>query len=322
MKIIGYLNGLGIVVLCCLLAGCDDIFEADISKEEVAVIAPADSVTIKGNELSFMWEMLSGASHYHLQLVEPSFEEARRVVVDTLLNTNSFSVTVDFGQYEWRLRAENSGYATSYSYYRVLVDSSSNIEDFRVELLTPSDNHETQAGEHTFSWKPLAKADYYIFQLEGNDTTIFQKLNDTSLKVTFNTRDDSFSWKVLALEAEAGRSTSSGSRSLRIDNTPPDVPELELPADNAVLSSLDVLTFSWIAIADSDKDFKGYILYLYNKNNLSVPVLRRELGDTQIDLFGGDDPLIPGQYLWEVQTVDRLGNTSLLGSLTRSFEVR
>jgi hypothetical protein len=321
MKITGYLGGISIL-LGGLLAGCGDIFENDISGEQLQVIAPADSVVIKGNELSFMWELVSGASHYHLQLVEPSFEEARKVVLDTLLADNRFATTVDFGQYQWRLRAENGAYATAYQYFTVSVDSSSNIEDYRIPLLTPADGYETQASEHTFSWKPVEMADYYIFQLAGKDTSIFQQLKETSIKVNFSTKDDAFSWKVLALEEEAGRSTSSRTRTMRIDNTPPAVPGLLAPEDKAILPGVNLISFSWKAVEDTDKDFKDYILYIYNQNDPSVPVLRRSLTDTQIDLFGEDDPLIPGQYLWEVQTVDRLGNMSLLGSLTRSFQVQ
>lgn len=308
------------VLVSCLLTGCGDIFETDINQDEVTVIAPADSVVVAGNELAFMWEMLNGASHYHLQLAEPSFEKAQKVLIDTLLTENSFTTTVDFGQYEWRLRAQNSEYATPYHYAKVWVDSSDNIEDFRVALLSPSDNFESQATEHTFSWKPLALADYYIFQLEGSDTTIFQQVKETSLKVSFKTKDDSFSWKVLGMKDETGRSTPSATWKLRIDNTPPEAAKLELPADKAVLPAANQINFKWKAV--EEEDLKGYILHIYKEDNPSDPIFKKELKETQIDLYGKDDALIPGQYLWEVQTVDRLGNMSTLGSLTRSFQVQ
>jgi hypothetical protein len=101
--------------LLSLVAACDDIFEDDITEEQVQLLTPGDSLTISG-EVSFNWEPLNGARSYHLQVVEGAFDSAVGMKEDTLLTKNQFNLTLPQGKYAWRVRAENSGYSSSYSY--------------------------------------------------------------------------------------------------------------------------------------------------------------------------------------------------------------
>lgn len=305
-----------------LLAACNDIFETDISGGELIILAPADSLVIKGNEANFFWEELAGAEAYRLQVARPSFAEAKAIVLDTLVVGNSFAYTFDAAWHEWRLRAENSVYASEYQYARFQVDTSSNIEDYKVVLLEPKPQHETQSNALLFSWEPLELADYYVFQLAGTDTTIFEQLEATSIGVNLLVNDGIFEWKVLAVNEETGKNAVSDERSLRIDNTAPEVPELLLPGDKAIFTTQQLVEFEWEAVVDTDQDFKEFVLRVFREDEPDNPILEHKLTTTKAGFFGGDDPLPVGAYLWEIKTVDRLGNTSEAGFRTRSFSVQ
>lgn len=310
-------------LLCvCLLAACNDIFETDINREELQILAPADSTLFEGNEVSFFWERVAGASFYHLQVATPSFAAARKIVLDTLLTQNSFEHTFVPDWYEWRIRGENSGYVTDYHYARFQVDSSSNIEDYKVVLLKPEARHETRNNELLFSWEPVKLADYYVFQLTGADTSVFEQLTETSLGVHLAVNDGSFLWKVLALNEESGKNAASDERSLRIDNTAPVVPKLLLPANEALFSPQELIEFEWEVVRDTDKDFKEYVFRVFAIGDTDNPILEQKLTATKAGFFGVDDPLVAGDYLWELSTVDRLGNISEAGIRTHSFSVQ
>ena len=121
-------------LLCAFLCvlSCDDIIEVeDISDKEVIVLAPSNQVILNTTDVIFTWEALEDAETYHLQIATPTsvsifglkdiaksclttFENAQQIVHDSMLVGTRFSTTLDFKGYEWRVRAENSGYTTSY----------------------------------------------------------------------------------------------------------------------------------------------------------------------------------------------------------------
>ncbi|GAA3614553.1 hypothetical protein Q4Q39_02665 [Flavivirga amylovorans] len=102
-------------VVFCMIS-CDDIIEVeDISNKEVIALAPSNDVVLKATEVIFTWEVLEDAETYHLQIATPTFENAQQIVKDSILVGTSFLTTLDFKDYQWRIRAENSGYITSYT---------------------------------------------------------------------------------------------------------------------------------------------------------------------------------------------------------------
>ena len=52
---------------------CDDIFEDDISTENISLYAPSDSIVTKIITHTFWWEEVEGADEYNLQIVTPDF---------------------------------------------------------------------------------------------------------------------------------------------------------------------------------------------------------------------------------------------------------
>lgn len=107
------------LMLCCVLfctVSCDDIIEVpNISNEQVTVLAPTDNSTLNSNNVTFTWEPLEDAESYHVQVATPNFENAIQIVKDSTLTGTHFSMILDYDSYEWRIRAENAGYATAYT---------------------------------------------------------------------------------------------------------------------------------------------------------------------------------------------------------------
>ena len=117
-----------LLFLLSLLSGCDDIFEQDIDRARIEVVAPKHDAHIEAGEVTFLWRPLSGARSYRLTVVSPSFARASRVCADTTLCADSlhaadrFSLTLDEGDYQWSLQAFNGVYRSEESVYSLRVD--------------------------------------------------------------------------------------------------------------------------------------------------------------------------------------------------------
>lgn len=107
---------LKLLLVTFLLVSCEEIIEVvDISNENVVVLAPTDTSMLTITDINFSWEAVEDAEQYKLQIATPSFESANQIVLDTTITTTSFNQTLELGNYEWRVRAENSDYQTAYS---------------------------------------------------------------------------------------------------------------------------------------------------------------------------------------------------------------
>ena len=119
MKVAKIITGMSLLILF-LVMGCRDVFEKDISEKEVELIAPADSVETTHATLTFVWEERDGATCYRLVVVSPSFDRIELYVLDTLVEGNQYTYTLEPGRYEWGVRPENSAYEGIYR-WRVLT---------------------------------------------------------------------------------------------------------------------------------------------------------------------------------------------------------
>lgn len=107
---------LKLLLVVCLLVSCEEIIEVvDISNENVVVLAPTDTAILAITDINFSWEAVEDAEQYNLQIATPNFESANQIVLDTTITTTNFNQNLELGNYEWRVRAENSDYQTAYS---------------------------------------------------------------------------------------------------------------------------------------------------------------------------------------------------------------
>lgn len=105
-----------ILAILLIILSCEEIIEVpDISEETVNVLAPGNGLVLTITDVNFAWMPIEEADQYKLQIATPSFEGATQIVLDTTIVTANFTKSLDIGNYEWRLRAENSGYQTVFS---------------------------------------------------------------------------------------------------------------------------------------------------------------------------------------------------------------
>lgn len=107
-------------ILC--LTSCEDILEVpDISNEQVGLLAPSQGSTVTDSTVHFNWDSVMGTDAYLVQIANPSFENANQFVLDTLVVVDSTFVgsritkTLSNGDYEWRVKAQNSAFDTEFS---------------------------------------------------------------------------------------------------------------------------------------------------------------------------------------------------------------
>lgn len=117
----------------CIFASCEDLLEVpDISEESVELLAPSDSTIVVQTDVNFTWNEVFEATQYHVQVAAPSFENAAQIVVDTLIVVDSSFVSPRFAKplvdsdYEWRVKAQNSGYETEFSTNKFSVHTTGN----------------------------------------------------------------------------------------------------------------------------------------------------------------------------------------------------
>lgn len=160
---------------------CDDIIEVvDISKETVTVLAPVNETTLIDTDVTFIWDTVEEAEGYKIQIATPSFEAATEIVTaDSILTKTFFSKTLVSGSYEWRVRAENSGYVTGYTTQKFTLLSPDPV-DISKELIVISSptNGATFLNTDTinFSWKTIEGAREYVIQIV---TPNFENITET-----------------------------------------------------------------------------------------------------------------------------------------------
>ncbi|MFV0571690.1 MAG: hypothetical protein ACK5M1_04555 [Xanthomarina gelatinilytica] len=118
MKKIIFIILFGVVILAC-----DDIIEVeDISERTVTVLAPTDESILTITDVNFSWNDVEDSEQYRLQIATPDFETATQIVLDTTIVFTNFTKTLELGNYEWRIRAENSDYQTAYTTQRFSIE--------------------------------------------------------------------------------------------------------------------------------------------------------------------------------------------------------
>ena len=117
------------IILCLLTGSCSLIYELDLSDEVVTVIMPVDGSVSEQSTQLFWWESMIGATEYNFRMVEGSFRDPRGFVCDTYLTEDKYEITLDPGEYEWRIQARNNYSESIYcSGFLTIVDNTTNEE--------------------------------------------------------------------------------------------------------------------------------------------------------------------------------------------------
>ena len=305
-----------VVLISILVFSCEDIFEKDLSKEEVSILAPTNNLQSTTLTHTFWWEEVKGASGYKLQIVTPSFSNINQMALDTTITDNLFTYTLNPGQYQWRVKAMNGSSSTSFATYSLNIDTTSDLSGQIIVLQQPVNNYYSNSLNNTFTWLSLANATFYNVQVAYTNFSFSSNIIlDTML--TFNGFNYSFAkdsvcqWRVRALNT-TGASPFSTPFNLTVDVTVPNAPVLVLP------EHLDTITAPFTMYWDRGSISGSPIsdsLYVYSDS------LTTQLYKVSKTVTNHTDSLGIGSYFWRVRSHDAAGNIGQY-SVTRKFTIQ
>ncbi|WP_256014137.1 hypothetical protein [Desertivirga xinjiangensis] len=306
------------VLLAIMASACKEIFEPSIAKHDVALLSPADNYISNKYSVMFWVEPIDDALFYRLQVVSPDFDTMDALILDTLINTNKFSFTLDPGEYQWRVSAENGSSKTAYSLPRSFIINFSSIEQQRVMLSAPANHLITNQANILFRWMSLFGADQYRLQIDTNNfadesAMLVNKLTSNIEMMEVLTRDQVYYWRVRA-EADTVQSLWSVINSVRFDTTPPGRVSLKTPLKGERRSLPVVLQWNTTPSA------KRYKLYALKSDSSSLfdtdfPLIVNGTGYT----FNRGQP--EDSIYWKVSAIDEAGNEGESSEL-RNFILR
>lgn len=304
----------GLALLLIINISCSDIFEKDISEQELIILSPQDSLETETFSVVFWWEHLQGAYDYNIQIVSPDFNAPATVVVDTFTIEDRFELTLAPGNYQWRIRALNGAYATAYQTRTLTIVNTNDLSKQVVKLTSPS-NHSFSNKKNllTFEWEPLSIADSYRFEVEGFPS-LTQELEDNNLELALPDEiERSYRWSVTALNEESFR--KSETFTVTLDYTNPLSSLINNLEEGDTISSLP-FTIVWDRRSE---DVQRDSVFLYTNEAFTqlvegYPIVEPNIGHSVNNQILIDE----GRYYIRLKSVDRAGNSSIY-SPTISF---
>jgi len=299
------------LALLILVTGCDEFFEENIEKDRISILAPADGTETEIVTQTFWWERMKGATGYRLQIFSPSFGAIEVLLADTLIKGDKFETTLYPGDFEWRIRGENSAYFSEWSVAKLSIFDSDDLTRQTLRLRTPAKNAFLNISETVFSWDRLNNANHYELKVYRNgwgQNLLMEQSGLTTNQFEISLDEGELWWGVRAVNS-ISQSLFSNQR-LVIDRTPPVVPSLILPVNNAALSDSTVV-FKWNS-SDPPWNLVVDSLFIFEKINSQGNKLYHKAAYTNktatVKLYRGKS------YLWQVKSKDQAGNESGLSN--------
>ncbi|MGY3793195.1 hypothetical protein [Aquimarina sp. 433] len=291
-----------ITILLLSLYSCEEIlFEEDITDDVVSLIAPSDGTEVESTLLTFSWNTVDHATSYRLQIARPTFENATQIVEDTTVTTASFSTTLTKNNYQWRVRAQNTGSQTAYTTASFSIIESEDFSAREVLLSSPADNTISNNTAVNLQWETVSDATAYRVQLiDDNDQVLTEETTaNTSIQITFP--EGVTTWQVRA--ENDTQNTLYFSRTLTIDSMNPLKPVTTAPVDQATLTDTAV-SFTWTRDAvEGTTEFDS--IYIYRNQQLTDLVTKDQVtspADITLDAST--------TYYWFIKAFDEAGNQS------------
>lgn len=251
-----------------LLSSCKEFIEPSIAKRQVTLEAPADQYQSTKYTINFWWDGVEDALAYRLQVVTPGFDSVGSLILDTLVKDNKFTSTLEPGNYQWRVRAENGSSQTDYSAARSFVVEQSSLISQTVTLSSPANNTVSSQNTASFKWNSLYGATKYQVEIDTNNFTnenvlvYNQVVPGLQINFTFP-KDQVYSWRVRA-ENETEQSKWSAVNYVTYQLPLPGQVSLVSPANESSVSL--PVQLSWNSVTG----VPGYKLYVFKSDSTTL----------------------------------------------------
>lgn len=295
-----------IIFLVLAIYACKSILERDISGDVVILNSPPDGMRSEDYTQTFWWEKVEGASKYNLQIVSPSFNYMKKLIVDTNLSSTQFTYTFSPDSFTWRVKAYNSAYFTDYSLAGFVIDSTPKPQ--KVTLTGPASIEITNKDEIKFSWRDEHNASSYklhVVDAYGSDI-INENLEDKSLTLPDETRglnkieEGEFTWSVRAFNETGDGSDWAVYRNLTVDRTPPEKPQINELGYHDTISNFKI---SWKHPLAGGSQIKDSLI-IYSDSTGTNVIYREFLADTIYQKSNATEKW----YRFKVKSVDAAEN--------------
>ncbi|PXX95185.1 hypothetical protein DF185_22670 [Marinifilum breve] len=296
------------LILIAIIYSCSDFTEEDIENDKLTLLGPADGVSTETQTLTFWWDFVEGADSYRLQIADPNFEGIVRLELDTLVSSNQFEHTLYPGDFEWRVRAENSAYTSEYFSRNLSILEPVDITKQKVVLVTPGKEAKVNQKQIEFKWDELKIANEYQFELHQDDWSGEDIMDPKVLaetKLTLELEEGKYAWGVLARDSEKKEETPFTYRNIVVDLTEPNLPTLSAPANNANVNGLSQ-SFSWNHSEENELTDVSFVLQIFSDKDLKTLVAEKSTSLKTYDYTFTET----GTYYWRVKAMDEAGNES------------
>lgn len=290
------------IFLILTICSCEELlFEEDITGKTVLLIAPVNNAEIEANLVRFNWESVEGAPNYEIQVAIPNFANAIQLALSTVTDSTFYELELIENEYEWRVRAQNSGYVTAYSSAKFSIIPITNFSNNTVILLSPANDFITNEDFFNLKWEEVLEATQYRIQVldENGEPIQSEAATTTNLDITFP--EGSLQWQVRA--EKDTEFTLYSSRNILVDKTAPNIPTLTAPTDEQILTN-PLVSFDWTrTLIEGSVEFDS--IYVYRNLNLTDLVLKDEVTvpfETTLDTNE--------TYYWFMKAFDEAGNES------------
>nr|WP_319511365.1 hypothetical protein [uncultured Draconibacterium sp.] len=302
-----------LVIVSFIVNSCSDFIEEDLTEKTVQLQSPTNELRTKNTAVRFWWEGVEGALNYNLQVVSPDFSQSHSLLLDTIIEDNSYDCILSPGEYQWRVNALNTTSQTPFSKYSLTVLIPYDISKDQVELLSPSEGEIFSENKVSFEWTPVENATSYNFIIKKDDWITGPELFNNYLSIpniTTTLADGKYVWGVSAVDSVHKKSSSYSIRELEIDKYGPVAPTLLFPVGDTILN-YDQVKFRWKGTEESVR----YKLFVYNTPYETEPTFTAETQDTSyLHQFSSENT-----YYWKIvgyNKNDKIGTYSNLSSFS------
>jgi hypothetical protein len=190
--------------------------DSTLNNQSINILTPNDNFITNQTSFNALWQPLSLADVYRIQLASPDFSHSSFVILDETTMNDSYSFeNLTEGAYQWRIRAENTQSFSNYSTFNMTIDLTAPTAP---TLVSPNDG-DTLTTPISLNWTPASDAvqdTLYVYQ-DSISTTPYLQIGTTDVNYDFSTTDlGKFFWRLRSVDNAGNVSNYSSSNSFII----------------------------------------------------------------------------------------------------------